>query len=211
VKETVPTDRSEELKKAYENMQILKLEISRLQNFEKPEKSPDICDSTIIETVPPEKIGIARSTKKRGVDRRKDKKKIELIGKNRELWSNMESMREMFKKKKLLSGTAPKEYKVRNQEKILKKKIPESEPQQSKVSWKENLKLEKVSASESAPTVMENYLFDLKKNHWNRPSTLIEPKLKNCPTNPALQKHEKIQIFEKSSANRISSIFTLGK
>ena len=124
VNETVPPDRSEELKRAYENVQTLKLEISRLQSphLKKPQKNPEICESTNIETVPTEKIRIARSTKTRGVDRKKDKKKLELVGKNRELWRNLESMREMFKKKKLLRGTVPKENEERNQEKILKKK-----------------------------------------------------------------------------------------
>ena len=61
VSETVPPDRSVELKKANENVQTLKLEISRLQSqhLKKPQKTPEICESTNIETVPPEKIRIA--------------------------------------------------------------------------------------------------------------------------------------------------------
>jgi hypothetical protein len=203
--EKVPPDRSEELEKAYENIQTLKLEISRLQSphFKKPQNTQEICDRSNIETVPPEKFRIARSTKKRGADRKKEKTKLELIGKNRELWRNMESMRKMFKKKKLLRGTVPKENKERKK----------SELQQPKVSRNENLKVEKVSALESVPKVMENVLFDSKKNQWICLclSTSIKPKIQNCATNPKIQTREKIQILEKSSENKISSIFALWK
>ena len=53
--EKVPPDRSEELEKDYENIQTLKLEISRLQSphFKKPQNTQEICDRSNIETVPP--------------------------------------------------------------------------------------------------------------------------------------------------------------
>ena len=68
--------------------------------------------------------------------------------------------------------------------------------------------MEKVSASESLPKVTENVLLDSRKNDWNCASTSIEPKLQHFATNP---KREKIKILDKSSANKISSIFTLWK
>ena len=74
----------------------------------------------------------------KGVEIKKERKGVEPLGQNGELWRSIKEMKEMFRRGKLLRGTVPPE-KPRNLMKNLK-----NENQQPTVSKIETPKVEKI-------------------------------------------------------------------
>ena len=197
---TGPPDRTQELSKVEKEITNLKIMLSTLLTphplLQKPEQTLVLSKKYNACTVPPD-TGVARTTRRRRVEIKKDRKGVEPAGFNGKLWKSMQEMKQMFIRGKLMRGTVPttplRSMKIENEEKT----DGNQQPMESRVATRTMEKMSGTTGSCKMDGKLSKSRFKTEND-----STSLGPKPKIQKTN------SKNQNFGKSSS-KFSSIFKL--